>query len=244
MSRLKLTIRYDGTQYHGWQVQQNAVTVQQVLQDALESILQQRPGVTGCSRTDAGVHANRFCLHFDYDGAVPPENILRGLNARLPDDISAIEIEKVADDFHARYSVKHKRYNYYICNSKTRNPFLEKYSWHINKLLDVEKMNEAAQQFLGTHDFKGFCAVGSSVVDTVRTIYDFTVTNKDDLIVISVCADGFLYNMVRILVGTLYDTESGKIEIQDIPRIIDSKDRSLAGITAPAKGLFLENITY
>ncbi len=239
-----MIISYDGTSYHGWQVQNNAITVQQTLQDAMESVLQIRPDISGCSRTDSGVHAKNFCLHFEYDGVVPKENILKGLNTRLPDDISVLSIEDAEDDFHARYSVKSKEYKYYIWNSPVKNPFLDKYSWHYKSKLDESIMQKAAEKFIGKHDFVGFCSSGSSVVDTVRTIHKFTVERQGDMIIISVAADGFLYNMVRILAGTLYYVAIGKINPDDIPDIINSKDRNKAGITLCAKGLFLDNITY
>lgn len=244
MKRFLLTIAYDGTGYHGWQVQSNALAVQPVIQDALEKLLEKRPDVSGCSRTDSGVHAAMYCLHFDSCKEIEPERVVYALNRILPSDISAVSCKEVASDFHARYSCKGKQYVYRIYNACQRNPFYDRYWYHYKYHLDEKKLNEAAKGFLGKHDFIGFCSSGGKTHDTVRTVTKFDVERDGDEIVFTVEADGFLYNMVRIMVGTLLFVAMGKIKPQDIPDIIDSKNRRRAGITAPAKGLTLNKIFY
>ena len=242
--RYLMTIRYIGTNYHGWQVQQNATAVQPTVQDALEKILGFRPNVTGCSRTDSGVHALKYCFHFDCDGKISPEKMVCAINAKLPSDIAAYDCKAVPDDFHARYSVKNKRYIYKIYNGRQRNPFCEKLAHHITTPLDADLMNKAAVQFIGTYDFTAFCAAGASTVDNVRTVYDANVNRSGDDVTFSVCADGFLYNMVRIMTGTLIDVSYGKISADEIADIINSKDRQRAGVTAPPHGLYLYDVKY
>ncbi len=244
MTRIRLTLRYDGGAYHGWQVQQNAVTVQQTLQDAIERITGVRSGVIGCSRTDAGVHADMFCCTFDTDSPLRADKLCYALNAVLPRDIAVYDAIEVAPDFHPRYDAKGKRYVYRIYNGRHRNPFYEGHAVFINRPLDDVAMDKAAKAFLGTHDFAAFCAAGSSVEDTVRTVTHAAVTRKGDVVTFSVQADGFLYNMVRIMAGTLLDIAAGKIDAADLPHIIDSLDRSRAGNTAPADGLCLQTVYY
>ncbi len=245
MSRYLLTIKYDGSNYCGWQVQPNGVSVQYVIQTALKELLQDDSiCVTGCSRTDAGVHANMFCLHFDSDTIIPEEKIPFALNVRLPQDIKAVECKIVADDFHARYSSKGKTYVYRIFNSPLPDPFKSKYFLQIAKPIDVNLMNDACKKFIGTHDFAAFCSAGSSVVDTVRTVYACSAERNGDDIFISITANGFLYNMVRIIVGTLLEVASGKVLVDDIENVIISKDRQRAGHTVKPHGLFLERVHY
>lgn len=244
MRRLLFTIRYDGTAYHGWQVQQNALTVQQLVQDALERLLGQRPDVTGCSRTDTGVHADMFCFHTDVDSDISCERLVSALNAHLPDDIAAYDCREVASDFHARYSSTGKRYVYRFYDGRQRNPFLMRYTTRVNGRLDEARMNAAAAHFVGRHDFAGFCSAGSSVEDTVRTVSEATVERQGDTVVFTVAADGFLYNMVRIMAGTLLDVSSGKLEPEDMPQIISSCERERAGATAKAQGLTLAEVFY
>ena len=244
MARIKLTLRYDGTAYHGWQVQPNAVTVQQVLQDAIERITGVRSGVTGCSRTDAGVHAKMFCCAFDTASALRGDKLCNALNAVLPRDVSVYDATEVPDAFHPRYDAKGKRYCYQIYNGRHRDPFYDGYAVHVNRPLDDEALDRAAKAFLGTHDFAAFCASGSSVEDTVRTVTQADVVRKGDLVCFYVAADGFLYNMVRIMAGTLLDTASGRIDPETIGDIVASADRDRAGVTAPACGLFLDEVFY
>ena len=244
MKRMLLTISYDGTAYHGWQVQQNAVTVHSVMCDALEQILKKRVAVTGTSRTDAGVHAKEFTCHFDCEDNIPPQAFLKGLNSVLPQDIAVTDCREVARDFHARYDAVGKTYCYRIYNSADKDPFKARYSWQIERPLDIDKMNEFAQKIVGKHDFYTFSSSGRSVEDTVRTISECVVLKEGDNVNIYVTADGFLYNMVRIMVGTLLDINSGKIEKDSIKNIILSKNRNNAGITAKAQGLYLNKVYY
>ncbi len=244
MRRVMLTLRYDGTAYHGWQVQNNAVTVQWVLQNAAELVLGTRPDITGCSRTDSGVHANMFCCHLDLEKNITDDKFVRALNAHLPDDIAVYGCQTVNDDFHARYSCIGKNYIYKIYDFPHRNPFYNGYALHTNKAVDVQLLNTAAKHYVGTHDFSGFCSSGSSVKDTVRTVSDASVTRQGDTVIFSVTADGFLYNMVRIMVGTLLSVAEGKIFADEIPDIINLCDRKRAGKTAAAHGLYLNKVYY
>lgn len=242
--RYLMTIQYDGTAYHGWQVQPNAVTVQPTVQDALQKVLQFRPNVTGCSRTDSGVHANKYCFHFDCDGKIPPSAMIKAVNANLPPDIAAYDCKAVADDFHARYSVKKKQYVYRIYNGRYRNPFYNNYALYVNMPLDEHIMNRAAAEFCGRHDFTAFCSAGASTVDNTRTVFEANVVRNGDLIEFTVTANGFLYNMVRIMTGTLIFVSMGKIAADDIADIINSGDRTRAGITVAPQGLYLNDVIY
>lgn len=200
--------------------------------------------IKGCSRTDSGVHANMYCVSLKTQKNIPCENIITGLNTYLPKDIAVTGCIEVADDFHARYSVKSKEYVYRIYNSQIRNPFLKNYALHYRYPIDAQYLNEEAQAFLGSHDFSGFCSAKSDVEDTVRTVYSFSVTRNGDEVIFSVEADGFLYNMVRIMVGTLLFVNEGKIKQGELADVIKSKDRKRAGKTAPAHGLYLNNVKY
>ena len=237
-------MRYDGTRYHGWQVQENAVTVQQTLQDALEKLFGERLPVTGCSRTDAGVHAQMYCCNFRTDSAISCEKLPYALNAHLPDDIGVYACREVPEDFHARYACIGKRYVYKIHNSPFRDPFRMGYAYTYRPQLDAALLHMQAEDFLGTHDFASFAAAGGSVEDTVRTVQDVCVRRNGDLVCFEVQADGFLYNMVRIMTGTLLGIAEGKLERGSIPDILKAKDRSLAGVTAPPQGLYLKEVYY
>jgi len=242
--RLLLTLRYDGTDYHGWQVQPNGITVQETLQNAIESVTGVRSGVIGCSRTDAGVHADGFCCTFDTESGLRGEKMIAALNAYLPDDVAVYRCEEVDETFHPRYQSRGKQYVYRVWNALHRNPFWERYAVHQRRTLDVEKLHQAAQRFVGTHDFAAFCAAGSSVTDTVRTITAFSVKRDGDMVTFSVTANGFLYNMVRIMVGTLLDIDFGKRTPDSIEQALTLKQREIAGSTAPAKGLCLKEVYY
>ena len=244
MRNLLLTISFDGSAYHGWQVQENAVTVQQTLQDAWETVCHSRDNVIGCSRTDAGVHANMYCCNFRTENDIPCEKLVAALNANLPDDIAVSDCREVPYEFHARYDCKSKEYIYRIWNKPEKNPFLYKYSLHYKYPLDEAFLSSQAEQFIGQYDYSAFCAAGSSVEDTVRNVTEAQVTREGDLVIFRVRADGFLYNMVRIMTGTLIDISAGKIEPGTIKDIILSKDRSRAGATARPEGLFLNKIIY
>ncbi len=245
MARHLLTIKYDGSNYCGWQVQPNATSVQSTVQSALIDLTGEKDlCVTGCSRTDSGVHANMFCLHFDSETTVPDERIPFALNIRLPDDIVAVDCRTVAGDFHARYSSIGKTYIYKIHNSAFLDPFKYRYYLNVNRHIDETLLNRAAKCFIGTYDFKGFCSAGSSVVDTVRTVSSCFVERNGEDVIISITANGFLYNMVRIIVGTLLEVNEGKISWEDLPDIITSCDREMAGPTARPHGLYLEKVHY
>ncbi len=246
--KILLKIAYLGTAYCGFQVQKNGVTVQQVLQDAVASVYGERYPLTGCSRTDSGVHARAFYCTVDAAQActrVPENAIAQALNCRLPKDISVLEARLVSDAFHPRYDVLWKEYEYCIWNQREKNPFLSDRAWHYPRRLDVARMNLAAANLIGRHDFSSFMAAGSSIQDAVRTIRDCRVSEDGaGNVTVTVSADGFLYNMVRIIVGTLIAVSEGKLQPEDMERIILSRDRSLAGITAPACGLYLNRVQY
>lgn len=244
MRNLLLEISYNGMNYHGWQVQANAVTVQEKLQDAIESVFGSREDVKGCSRTDSGVHANMFCCNFRTEKNIPAEKVSDALNANLPYDISVKSCREMPFDFHARYDCRGKEYVYKIWNGKTRNPFLDKLCCFYRYNIDVDLLDKEAKDFIGRYDFSAFCAAGSSVEDKVREIYSFDVKRVGEEVLFTVSGNGFLYNMVRIMVGTLLDISSGKIEKGSIKNIIESADRSEAGFTAPAEGLYLNSVYY
>lgn len=244
MRRLLITIRYDGTDYHGWQVQPNGVTVQEMVQDAIEKVFGSRLDVTGCSRTDSGVHANMFCFHMDTELDIPCEKVPLALNTALPDDIAVLSCKEVDGDFHARYCAKGKRYIYRLYDSHLRDPFINRYSVQYKGKLNVEAMNEAAQSFVGKRDFSAFCASGSEVEDRVRTVYEMRVERIGNEVAVTVSADGFLYNMVRIMVGTLLEVSEGKLSAEDIKIALKTGKREQAGRTAAAKGLCLDRVFY
>ena len=244
MRNLLLTLRYNGTAFHGWQILPNAVTVQQELCNAFKNISGKDENIIGCSRTDAGVHANMFCCNVRTECNVSIEKIPDALNFYLPPEISVYGCEDVNFDFHARYDCKGKEYVYLIYNGKHRNPFYENKAMFYPYELDVEMLDKEAKSFIGTHDFSAFCSVGSSVQDKTREIYDCKVTRNNDIVEIRVSGNGFLYNMVRIIVGTLLDIQKGKIEKGSISQIIESCDREKAGVTAEAHGLYLNKVFY
>ena len=244
MPNVLLKIQYDGTQYHGWQVQKNAITVQEVFQDALGTFFGQRPDVKGCSRTDSGVHALEYAVSSvlpRFDGEY---NLLSALNNILPPDIRVTSAEVVDDDFHARYNSKGKEYIYTIYNNRVSNPFIDRYSYLYKHKIDEKLLDTAAKHFIGTFDFGGFCNIKCDIEDTIRTVYDFSVKRKGNIVTFTVSADGFLYNMVRIMVGTLLAVNSGRIREEDLDEVILSKDRKRAGQTVPAKGLILNRVFY
>lgn len=244
MRNLLLTISYDGSNYHGWQIQKNALTVQEVFQNAVKKLFLQDVDIKGCSRTDSGVHAYKYCLSIKIDTGIPCENIIRALNTYLPNDIAVLFCTDMDLDFHARYNVVKKEYVYILCNSKIRNPFLDKYAYWYRYNIDADYLNEQAQAYVGTYDYSGFCSANSDVEDTVRTVYSFSVSRRGDMIYFKVSANGFLYNMVRIMVGTLLFVSEGKIKKNELESVILSKDRKKAGKTAPPQGLYLNDVIY
>lgn len=244
MKNIKLTLQYDGYAYHGWQIQTNAATVQETVQNALSELTGERISLTGCGRTDAGVHAVSYICNFKTECDIPPERYSFALNTRLPDDIVCRHSEEAAEDFHAKYSAKKKNYIYKILNTRFPDAFLRHRAWHVKERLDIEKMQLAARAFVGTHDFVGFASAGLTVKTTVRTIYKSEVYRSGDLIIIDLEGSGFLYNMVRIIAGTLVYVGTGRIAAEDTADIIASCDRRRAGITAPPDGLYLLGVEY
>lgn len=243
-----IKIKYLGTAFHGFQVQPNLRTVQGTLGEALEQALGVACMVTGCSRTDAGVHANEFCARVDAPGAtVPAEKLPVAVARFLPEDLSLFWAKECDDSFHPRYDVVEKEYLYRIINTRVFDPFEFGRVWFISRPVTddgLERMRAAASQFIGTHDFSAFMSEGSDVEDTVRTVTSLTVERRGDAIDIKIRADGFLYNMVRIIVGTLMEVAYGRISADSIHDIIASRDRSRAGMTAPAEGLYLNRVIY
>ncbi|MBR5246967.1 MAG: tRNA pseudouridine(38-40) synthase TruA [Clostridia bacterium] len=244
MRNLLLTLRYDGTSFHGWQIQPNGNTVQEELCNAFRNLSGNDENIIGCSRTDAGVHANMFCCNVRTECNVPSEKISDALNFYLPPEISVYGCEDVDYEFHARYDCKGKEYVYLIYNGKYRNPFYENKAMFYPYEIDAEMLNNEAKDFIGVHDFSAFCSVGTSVTDKTREIYDCKVSRNGELVEIRVSGNGFLYNMVRIIVGTLLDIQKGKIEKGSISEIIESCDREKAGVTAVAQGLYLNKVFY
>ena len=244
MKRIGLVVAYDGTNYCGWQTQPNGITVQGVLNDTLSELLGEKIETIGASRTDAGVHALGNVAVFDTNTRIPGEKISYALNQRLPEDIRIQMSEEVELDFHPRYCDSEKTYEYRILNRTFRMPTrrLDTYFYHYP--LDVEKMKKAASYLGGEHDFKSFCAIGAQVKTTVRTIYACDVEKEGDIITIRVTGNGFLYNMVRIIAGTLVQVGGGAIEPEAVKEILAKKDRSAAGPTAPAHGLTMMGIEF
>ena len=244
MKRIKLVTSYDGTNYHGSQIQNNGETIEGVLKMELSSLLKEEINIIGASRTDAGVHARGNVFVFDTESRIPPEKFTYALNARLPEDIRVQDSCEVPLTFHPRHQDTVKTYEYKILNRKLPLPEYRLYAHFTYEALDVDLMNTACKHFIGEHDFASFCAAGSQVESTVREIYDLHVEKSGELLTISVTGNGFLYNMVRIIAGTLMKVGGGHILPEEIPGIIEAKDRKMAGPTAPAKGLTLVQIRY
>ena len=245
MKNIKIIIQYDGTNYHGWQIQKNAVTVQETLEKALGKLFKcEPPKVTGCGRTDTGVHAKRYVCNFMSNTSIPCKNLPAAINTKLPSDIVCLSAEEAPENFDSRFHAKKKTYSYYIKNSALPDAFSKNYVWHFKYKLDTDKMKKAAEAFLGTHDFLGFAASGFTVKTTIRTIYSLDIEKTGDVVAIHITGDGFLYNMVRIIAGTLAFVGTGKIRAEEMEDIINSRDRKRAGITAPASGLFLSEVYY
>lgn len=251
--KLLLKISFLGANYNGYQVQPDKPTVQQELNTAAKRIFGFDCDIVGCSRTDSGVHANEFfvCVskkgENELDCTIPMKSVPLAFNSVLPDDISVIEGRVVESDFHPRYAVKYKEYVYKIWNDPIKNPFLSDRAYHIGRILsdaDIERMNAAAQYFCGKHDFSSYMAQGSKIVDANREVKYASVYKDGNAVIFKVAADGFLYNMVRIMCGTLLLVAQGRIEPEDIKEITEAKDRSRAGATVPACGLYLNKVEY
>ena len=244
MGRKLLEISYLGTNYCGWQVQPNGISVQSTLQDALEKILKHRPNVTGCSRTDSGVHATSFFCHFDTEVNISNEGLALGLNTFLPSDISAKKCIDVADNFHARYNSLGKTYKYKFIISKIKDPFLAGRVVFLKQPINISLANEYCKLLVGKHDFAAFSSIHRTVKDTVRTVTECFVKQESNSIEFSVTADGFLYNMVRIMVGGLLDFSRGKINTEDITSAFENGNRAILGATAPPEALYLSKVHY
>ena len=242
--RYALLLSYDGTNYGGWQIQKNAVTVQQKLTEALEDALGYKVTVTASGRTDSGVHARAQVCHFDAQTSIPAEKIADALNVRLPEDISVLRTVVASDNFDAQSSAKRKTYCYRFYTSERRHPLNDRYCVQIKHKVDFEKLEYCAKLFEGEHDFKAYCASGSQVKTTLRTIYAIKVERDGCNVAIYVTGNGFLYNMVRTLVGTMIYYALGRLTKDDILRTLDRRDRNLVGKTMPAKGLTLESVEY
>lgn len=242
--RVKLTVAYDGTNYCGWQVQPNGVTIESELNRHLSELLKEEIHVIGASRTDAGVHARGNVAVFDTSARMPAEKISYAMNTRLPEDIRIQDSREVSGDFHPRFCNTVKTYEYKICNRRFPDPCSRLYSLFYYWDLDEKRMQQAAKHLIGTHDFTSFCTNKPEVTDRVRTIYSLDVIREGEMITVRVCGSGFLYNMVRIIVGTLLRVGSGMIEPDEIPAILQAKDRGRAGETARPQGLTLVEIRY
>ena len=241
---IALSLMYVGTAYHGWQVQKNGVTVESTLEKALEWVVGHPVKCVGAGRTDAGVHALRYVANFRTTSSIPCARLPLAVNTRLPDDIVVTRATEVPPNFNAIGSCLKKEYTYRIYNSRIRNAFLVDRVWFYPKRLDEAVMQLCADQMVGTHDFAALKSVGTETKTTVRTVYYFDIARDGELIECKVCANGFLYNMVRAMVGTCVYAAEGKLEPQDLPHIMERRDRTAAGPTAPPGGLYMSNLWY
>ena len=244
MRNIALILMYNGTAYHGWQVQKTEVTVAQTLERGLSMVCGEPVKCTGCGRTDAGVHAEHYVANFRTSSRIPVDRIPFAVNTHIPEDIVVKAAYEVAEDFNAIGSCIRKEYTYRIYNSRLGNPFFVDRAWFYPKHLDEAVMQRAADQFVGTHDFRAVRSVGTETRTTVRTVYYFDVSRTGDLIECRVCANGFLYNMVRAMAGTIVYAAEGKLVPEDIPAILASGNRTLAGPTVPPGGLYMTKLWY
>ena len=244
MRNLKVMTAYRGTKYHGFQRQINALTVQEVLERAVSKVLNEQAAIIGCSRTDTGVHARKFCFNVKTESKISNIGFCRGVNGELPEDISILSCEDVSLDFHARFDCKGKEYIYKIHCSESKDPFGSDLAFHYRRKFDIEAAKKAAAHLVGTHDFASFCADCTSISTTVRTIYSIEIENSGTSVIILVKGDGFLYNMIRIIAGTLIDVSEGRFSPDDMPKILAARDRLKAGRTAMAHGLYLNKVFY
>lgn len=244
MRNLKVTMGFRGTNYHGFQRQPNGITVQEVVETALSQLFNEPVTIQGCSRTDTGVHAKEYCFTMQTEKQLPGRNFIRGACGYLPEDISIYRVEEMPPEFHARFSCKAKEYMYRIHNSESKNPFTTDLELLYRRKMDIPLMQEAAQHFVGTHDFATFCTNYTEKQNTIRTIHDITIEKQGNTVILLVKGNGFLYNMVRILVGTLLSVNEGRIAVSELDDLLASKNRVLAGITAQAHGLYLNRVFY
>lgn len=241
--RIVLIISYDGTAYCGWQRQKNGVSVQEVLENTISLLTKEKITLVASGRTDSGVHAEGQVAHFDTNSSIPPEKFHLAINAKLPDDIRVLSSGLAREGFHARYTAKRKTYVYNFYISDVILPLKERYAVRIDDF-NEEKANKVLKEIIGTHDFKCFLSSGSEIKTTVRTIYRADVVKIGDDVKLEVCGNGFLYNMVRIIAGTIIDASNGKITADDLKNALLKGDRTLVGKTAPAKGLTLKSVEY
>jgi len=244
LRNIKLILEYDGTKYSGWQKQKNSVTIQGTIEKAIEAITKESVELIGCSRTDSGVHAKGYTANFFTNSKIPIERFYIAINAKLPEDIVILSSEEVPEDFHSRFNCIGKTYCYSVLNRVSYPAMYRNYLYHVPRKLSIDEMKKAAESFVGTYDFNAFRNLGTEVASTVRTIHRIEVEEHGDIINILVTGDGFLYNMVRIIAGTLVEVGLGQKRSDQIKVILESKDRNRAGKTAPARGLSLDKVYY
>ncbi len=244
MRNIKLILQYDGTNYHGFQIQPEVLTIQGVLQETASALFGEEVKVYGCSRTDAGVHAIKYCAGFSVNNPIPADKIALVLNNKLPDDIRIISSEQADEDFHPRFSTVSKTYQYTVNTDCNAGVFTRCYEWQLKKPLDIKLMKQAAEYIVGTHDFRSFMTSGAEMETTVRTVNFVEINQNLPYVKILINADGYLYNMVRIITGTLVAVGLGRIKPDSVKDIICKKDRNFAGPTAPPQGLALYEIYY
>ena len=241
---IKLTLSYDGTRYYGWQRQDHVISIQEELEKACTKFFGQKVQIRGAGRTDAGVHARGQCASFVVRTPIPLEKVPLALNRILPDDIVVTGAQEAPGQFHPQYSAKYKTYEYQIINAAYPVPQMRHYAAFEYVPLNVEWMRQGADYFVGTHDFGGFCAATSSKKSTTRTIHYIKISQREALITVEMCGNGFLHHMIRIIVGTLIEVGKGFIRPEEIPAIISSKNRQNAGPTVPACGLTMTHVEY
>ena len=244
MKNVRLLIEYDGTNYSGWQKQDDVPSIQEEIEKAIQKVTGEEVNLVASGRTDKGVHALGQVANFYTESNIPGDRFRASLNTKLPLDIQIRESEEVDMDFHSRFSASKKRYRYLIYNNRIARPVYRNLSFHVRKPMDIDKLKEASQVFVGTHDFESFMARKSVVDTTERTIYSIDVVENGEFIEVIIVGKSFLRHMIRIMIGTLVDVSLGKKDIEDINSILEGKNRSLAGVTAPAQGLFLEKVYY
>lgn len=244
MRNLKCIVAYDGTNYHGFQRQENALAIQEVIEKSIKNLIKKEVKIIGASRTDSGVHAKGQVFNLNLESSIPTDRFALALNTKLPDDIVIVDVCEVDSDFHARYNNCDKVYEYQLYNDRLPSPFYRNYAYHVYHKLDIDLMRKGAEFLLGKHDFSSFRNSGCNSKTPIRRIFDINIDKKDKLIILTIHGDGFLYNMVRIIVGTLVKVGIGKLKSNEVYNILKAKDRKKAGPTAPAQGLILKKINY
>ena len=244
LKNIKLIIEYDGSMYHGWQIQPNVMTIQGKIEQAIYNLTDEKVNLIGASRTDEGVHAVGQVANFFTNSSIPPEKFANAINHFLPSDIAVIKSQQVGGDFHSRYNSKGKKYRYVIYNRYHRSPIFAKRAYHVKHDIDIGIMKDAAKFLIGEHDFSSFRASGGSAKTSIRTIYGIDIKRDGNLVIIDVLGSGFLYNMVRIIVGTLVDISIRKSDACSMKKVLEAKNRKKAGKTAPSHGLYLMEISY